>query len=325
MRTMTELPSAPDAAMPVIEAAGLTKRYDALVAVDHLDLTIERGEVYGLLGPNGSGKTTTILMLLGLTEPTSGQVRVLGRDPSRDPLGVKREVGYLPDSVGFYDELSAQENLRYTADLNGLPREEAGRRIAEGLDRMGLRDVADRRVGTFSRGMRQRLGLADVLLKRPQVAILDEPTVGLDPEGALEFLGMIRGLKEDGITVLLASHLLHQVQAVCDRVGLFDRGRLALTGTVDALSEQVLGGAYRIHLEVGGQTPAVETSLLEAPGVVRVVREARGYLVEARSDVRGSLARRVMASGGSLLSLRLERLGLDEVYARYFQEARRDE
>jgi ABC-2 type transport system ATP-binding protein len=172
--------------------------------------------------------------------------------------------------------------------------------------------------------MRQRLGLADVLLTRPQVAILDEPTIGLDPEGAIEFLSMIRGLKEDGMTVLLASHLLHQVQAVCDRVGLFDQGRIVLTGTVDLLSEQVLGGAYRIHLEVDGQTPALAAALAEAPGVVRVAQAPGGYLVEARSDVRAALARRVVASGGSLLSLRLDRLGLDEVYARYFQEARRD-
>lgn len=311
------------AAPPVIETSALSKRYDSVVAVDSLDLVIERGEVYGLLGPNGSGKTTTILMLLGLTEPTSGQVRVLGSDPSRNPLAVKRQVGYLPDSVGFYDEISARENLRYTARLNGVSWSEAESRIDEVLSRMGLHDVAHRRVGTFSRGMRQRLGLADVLLKRPQVAILDEPTMGLDPEGALEFLAMIRGLKAEGITVLLASHLLHQVQAVCDRVGLFHQGRIVLEGGVDALSERVLGGAYRVHLEVDGQPPALEAALADAPGVVRVVRESpRGYLVEAKSDVRGALARRVVDSGSALLSLSLERLGLDEVYARHFQELR---
>ncbi len=309
----------------VIEVVGLTKRYGPVVAVDTLSLTIPGGEVYGLLGPNGSGKTTTILMLLGLTEPTSGQVRVLGDDPSRHPLAVKRQVGYLPDSVGFYDELSARDNLRYTAQLNGLARDDAEARIDEVLTRMGLRDVASRHAGAFSRGMRQRLGLADVLLKRPKVAILDEPTMGLDPEGALEFLDMIRGLKADGITVLLASHLLHQVQAVCDRVGLFHQGRIVLEGTVDALSERVLGGAYRIHLEVDGQAPALEGALSTVPGVVRVMRESpRGYLVEAKSDVRGAVAQRVVGSGGVLLSLRLERLGLDEVYARYFQEVRHE-
>ncbi len=308
-----------------IEVQGLTKHYGPVVAVDSLNLTIARGEVYGLLGPNGSGKTTTILMLLGLTEPTAGQVRVLGHDPSRNPLAVKQQVGYLPDSVGFYDELSARENLRYTAQLNGLPPAEAAARIGDVLARMGLRDVADRRAGAFSRGMRQRLGLADVLLKRPQVAILDEPTMGLDPEGALEFLDMIRGLKADGLTVLLASHLLHQVQAVCDRVGLFHQGRIVLEGTVDALSERVLGGAYRIHLEVNGQAPPLEGVLSAVPGVVRVMREPpRGYLVEARTDVRGAVAQRVVAAGGALLALRLERLGLDEVYARYFQEVRHE-
>src|SRR3972149_5661389 len=162
----------------VIEAVGLIKRYGPVVAVDDLNLTIPSGEVYGLLGPNGSGKTTTLLMLLGLTEPTAGEVRVLGNDPSRNPLAVKRQVGYLPDSVGFYDELSAHENLRYTAQLNGFTQQDAEARIDEVLARMGLRGRATRRVGADSRGMRPRPRLAAVLLKRPQVAILDEPTMG---------------------------------------------------------------------------------------------------------------------------------------------------
>jgi ABC-2 type transport system ATP-binding protein len=271
-----------------------------------------------MLGPNGSGKTTTILMLLGLTEPTAGSARVLGWDPTRQPLQVKRRVGYLPDSVGFYDELTAWENLRYTAALNGLSSAEANRRIAEVLERMGLQDVAHRKVGTFSRGMKQRLGLADVLLKRPQVAILDEPTLGLDPEAALEFLELIRTLKRDGLTVLLASHLLHQVQSVCDRVGLFHRGRMVLEGTVDELRERVLGGAYRIHVQARG--PGMERVLAEVPGVVRVARtDGDTYRVEARVDCRAEIARRVVASG-ELLALSVERPGLDEVYARYFQQ-----
>lgn len=309
----------------VIETRGLTKRYGPVTAVEDLTLAISSGEVYGLLGPNGSGKTTTILMLLGLTEPTAGEVRVLGEDPSRNPLAVKRLVGYLPDSVGFYDDLTARENLRYTAQLNGLPRAEAERRIADVMERMGLVARADDRVGTYSRGMRQRLGLADVLLKRPKVAILDEPTMGLDPEGAMEFLEMIRGLKADGLTVLLASHLLHQVQAVCDRVGLFANGRKVLEGTVEGLSEQILGGAYRIRVEVDGRGPGLEGALAGIPGVLKVRPDPpRGYLVEARADVRGAVAQRVVAHGGTLLGLRLERLGLDEVYARYFQEVRHD-
>ncbi|MDQ7829249.1 MAG: ABC transporter ATP-binding protein [Armatimonadota bacterium] len=306
---------------PVIEARGLSKRYGATVAVDHLDLAVHAGEVFGMLGPNGSGKTTTILMLLGLTEPTAGEARVLGHDPVREPLEVKRRVGYMPDSVGFYDELTGRENLRYTARLNGLPRAEAEARIAEVLERMGIADVADRPVATYSRGMRQRLGLADVLLKRPQVAILDEPTIGLDPEAALEFLGLIRGLRADGITILLSSHLLHQVQAVCDRVGLFHRGRMVLEGRVEELSARVLGGAYRVRLATDG--PDLEGVLAQVPGVVRVRRDGPGrYLLEAQRDCRAEAARRAVAAGAQLLELSLEQLGLDEVYARYFEEAR---
>ncbi len=307
----------------VIETEGLTKKYGEVVAVQDLNLRLEAGEVFGLLGPNGSGKTTTILMLLGLTEPTSGSARVLGLDPLRRPLEVKRRAGYLPDSVGFYDELTARENLGYTARLNGIPRAEAETRIDEVLARMGLKDVGNRLVSTFSRGMRQRLGLADVLLKRPQVAILDEPTVGLDPEAAHEFLEMIRGLKAEGITVLLSSHLLHQVQAVCDRVGLFNRGRMVLEGTVEALSVQVIGGAYRIHVDAKGD--GLEKSLARIAGVVRVVTERPGrYLLEAQQDCRSEVARRVVADGGQLLGLALDRSSLDEVYAKFFEEARHE-
>jgi ABC-2 type transport system ATP-binding protein len=273
-----------------------------------------------MLGPNGSGKTTTILMLLGLTEPTAGSARVLGEDPMRNPLAVKRRVGYLPDSVGFYDELSARENLRYTAALNGLPAAEADARIDENLARMSLSDVADRAVGTYSRGMRQRLGLADVLIKRPEVAILDEPTIGLDPEAAHEFLSLIRDLKAERITVLLSSHLLHQVQAVCDRVGLFNRGRMVLEGAVDELAARVVGGPYRIRVEAVGED--IERPLAVIPGVLRVTRERPGlYVLDTRDDVRGEVARSVAATRANLLGITLERTSLDEVYTRYFQEA----
>jgi len=170
----------------VVETRDLTKKYGDFTAVDRLDLTIKEGEVFGLLGPNGAGKTTTLLMLLGLTEPTSGWVRVLGEDPARRPLEVKARVGYLPETLGFYTELTAWENLIYSAKLNGLPRKEAYRRVEAALDRVGLASVANQRVATFSHGMRQRLGVADVLLKKPSLIIMDEPTQGLDPERTLD-------------------------------------------------------------------------------------------------------------------------------------------
>src|SRR5438132_663830 len=208
----------------VIRAEGLTKRYGATLAVDHIDLAVNAGEIVGILGPNGSGKTTTILMLLGLTEPTSGNAEVAGYDPLRAPLEVKRRVGYLPDQVGFYDGLSARDNLAYTGRLAGLSRQDIDERFTAALDRVGLSDVGWARVGTFSQGMRQRLGLAEILMKRPSVAILDEPTTALDPHSTQEFLEMIRRLKSDGTAVLLSSHHLDQVQSVCDRVAL-DRAR----------------------------------------------------------------------------------------------------
>ncbi|MDW8214839.1 MAG: ABC transporter ATP-binding protein [Roseiflexaceae bacterium] len=305
---------------PVVECRDLTKQYGSLLAVDHLNLTVHKGEIFGLLGPNGAGKTTTILMLLGLTEPTSGSVRVIGLDPARQPLSVKSRVGYLPDQVGFYDGLTARENLSYIAKLNGIRGKEMQDRIRTALDQVGLSDVADRPVRTFSRGMRQRLGVAEVLIKRPQLIIMDEPTLALDPEAVREFLDLIRRLKEDGITIMLSSHLLHQVQAVCDRVGLFHKGRMVLEGTVGELAQRVLGGAYRIHLEADGGT-ALDEALRCLPDVVQVTRDgARTYHIEARSDLRADVARAVVEAGGRLLALSSDIPRLDEVYTRYFQK-----
>lgn len=302
----------------VIETQNLTKRYGGIVATDNLNLKVRAGEVFGILGPNGSGKTTTILMLLGLTEPTAGWAHVLGFDPMRQPLEVKSRVGYLPDQVGFYDDLTARENLSYTAKLNGLSRRIAQRRITEALERMGLADVADRRVGTFSRGMRQRLGVAEILLKHPQVIILDEPTLGLDPEAVREFLQIIRAFKEQKITVLLSSHLLHQVQAVCDRVGLFSHGKMVLEGTVVELARQVLGGAYRVHVRAVG--PDLTEALRKIPGAVSAQKlDSDLYKVEAQEDIRAEVVRVVVQAGAQLLSLGLEEPSLDEVYQRYFQ------
>jgi ABC-2 type transport system ATP-binding protein len=224
---------------PLVEARGLTKRYDGFVAVDNLSFSVGAGEIYGLLGPNGAGKTTTILMLLGLSEPSSGEARVGGLDPARDPLEVKRRVGYLPDSVGFYGRLTGRENLEYTARLNGLGTDAAAVRIAGLLDQVGLTDAADRPADTYSRGMLQRLGVADTLVKDPDVLILDEPTAAIDPSGVAELLALIRALVADrGLAVLLSSHLLSQVERLCDRVGIFSRGRLIAEGSVGELAER---------------------------------------------------------------------------------------
>jgi ABC-2 type transport system ATP-binding protein len=304
---------------PVIEARGLTKHYGRAPAVEGLDLTIEAGEVFGLLGPNGSGKTTTILMLIGLTEPTSGSVSVLGHNPLREPLVVKKRVGYLPDAVGFYDHLSARENLAYTARLQGLHHDEAARRIDAALQQVGLSHVADRRVATYSHGMRQRLGLADVLIKRAEIAILDEPTSGLDPQATQELLDLIREMAKSGITIVLSSHLLGMVQTICDRVALFSEGRIGLIGRVADLASQVLGGVYVVEVDATGVD--VSAALQGLDGVTAVAPAAGGTMrVDCTRDVRADIARQLVESGGSLTRMSMDRSTLDEVYVRYFQE-----
>ena len=304
----------------VLETKGLTKRYGNFIAVESLNLSVRKGEVFGLLGPNGAGKTTTILMLLGLTEPTKGQVRVLGFDPARQPLSVKARVGYMPDQVGFYDELTARENLIYIAKLNGIPRNEIQRRVEEAIGRVHLTQVIDKRTGTFSRGMRQRLGLADVLIKNPQLIIMDEPTQGLDPELAHEFLSLIQNLKEEGTTILLSSHLLHQVQVVCDRVGLFSKGRMVLQGTVPELARQVLGGAYRVQVEANGSSDKLRNALQTLQDVNKVSMNNGLIEIEAQKDIRPDVADAVIKAGGRLQSLRAESQSLDDIYTRYFEE-----
>lgn len=303
----------------VIEAKGLTKRYGRATAVEGLDIEVRAGEVFGLLGPNGSGKTTTILMLLGLTEPSAGAVKVLGHDPLREPLAVKRAVGYLPDAVGFYDNLTARENLRYTAKLSGVPDGEREARIDAALARVRLSDVADRRVKTFSRGMRQRLGLAELVTKGSRIAILDEPTSGLDPQSTHELLELIGSFAADGMTVLLSSHLLAMVQSVCHRVALFRKGRIGLVGSVPDIAAKVLGGMYLIEVTAEGKDiPSVISAI---DGVRRVTAlKDDVYQIDADRDLRGDIARAVIESGGTLQSLTMSRSDLDDVYVRYFEE-----
>jgi len=227
---------------PIIEAEGLSKVYGSQTAVNGLNLRIQESEIFGFLGPNGAGKTTTLLMFLGLTEPTSGKVKVCGFDPFRDPLLIKEKVGYLPENVGFYDDMDGRENLRFVARLNRVPDEVSKRRIDELLGLVGLLEEARKKVGTYSKGMRQRLGIAEVLIKDPKLVFLDEPTIGLDPDGTNRMLDLIRSLsREKKITVFFSSHLLDQVQRVSDRVGIMIKGNLVAVGPIEELAKKKLG------------------------------------------------------------------------------------
>jgi ABC-2 type transport system ATP-binding protein len=306
----------------IVQTSDLTKRYgeaddpDAVLAVDHLNLKVRRGEVFGLLGPNGAGKTTTILMLLGLTEPTHGNAWVGGLNPTRDPLRVKSQVGYVPDNVGFYEDLTARGNLRYTAELNRVPTKVAEERIERLLDDVGLTAAADRTVEGYSRGMRQRLGVADALVKDPSILVLDEPTVNIDPEGVRELILLVERLRTDqGMTVLLSSHLLHQVEQVCDRIGIFVRGRLVTVGTVDELAADL---DDRVQLTVGVTGVDNPRAVLDVPGVTSIARDERRWALTADRDVREELVAAIVAAGGSLTHLSRDDADLDAIYHRYF-------
>jgi ABC-2 type transport system ATP-binding protein len=309
---------------PIIELRGLVKRYGSLTAVDKLDLSIYKGEIFGLLGPNGAGKSTTILMMLGLTEPTAGSVRVCGVDSTRNPVEVKRKAGYLPDEVGFYDHRTGLENILYTAQLNSIPFHEAKERALQLFRRVGLQGSEHKKTGTYSRGMRQRLGLADVLIKNPEVIILDEPTLGIDPAGVREFLDLIVQLsREEKITVLLSSHHLHQVQKVCDRVGIFVSGKLLAEGDIPTLSQKLFNtGAFTVEAGISPQernTALLENALHRIDGVRSITQGDNKLRIDCLRDVTADIAKTIVDAGFGLVHLSRKEYGLDDIYNRYFE------
>jgi len=307
----------------VVETHNLTKRYHDKLAVNTLNLVIQEGEIFGFLGPNGAGKTTTILMLLGLTEPTSGRASVCGFDPTHEPLEVKRRVGYLPENPGFYEDLSARENLLYMARLNRIPEDEASRRTSEVLEQVGLSEDGRRLVREYSRGMKQRLGIAEVLVKNPSAVILDEPTLGIDPDGAIQVLELIKGLnREHRLTVMLSSHQLQQVQQICNRVGIIVKGRLIVQGEMDELGRAILKGRqWNFLLDVGGGTDGLENDLRAINGVDEIEKRTHGLFLRCTRDVRPDVVSLVARKNLPLLQLRSEDPTLEEIYLKYFREA----
>jgi ABC-2 type transport system ATP-binding protein len=307
----------------VVETHNLTKRYRDKLAVNALNLTVQEGEIFGFLGPNGAGKTTTILMLLGLTEPTSGQVSVCGFNPTHESLEVKRRVGYLPENPGFYDDISAKENLLYMARLNRIPEDESRRRTADVLEQVGLADDGRRLVREYSRGMKQRLGIAEVLVKNPRAIILDEPTLGIDPDGAIRILELIKNLnRQEGITVMLSSHQLQQVQEICNRVGIIVKGKMIVQGEMDELGKSILKGRqWNFLLEVRGDTNGLERDLQSISGVDEIEKRDHGLFLRCTTDVRPEVVSVISRKGLQLLQLRSEDPTLEEIYLKYFREA----
>ena len=307
----------------MIELKGLTKQYGDITAVNNLSLDVKRGEIFGLLGPNGAGKTTTTLMLLGLTEPSAGLATIAGVDCTRNPLQVKRFVGYLPDNMGFYADMTGRENLRMTGRMNGMNGVALEKRIDTLLKRIGMADAADRRTSTYSKGMKQRLGIADILIKDPDVLIMDEPTNGIDPEGMKHMMRLIRELaEEDGKTIMISSHQLHQIQQICDRVGIFVKGKLIACGRIDELAKQLEAeNGYRFEIGAKPFTGELVSAIRNVEGVQTVDATEEYVIVQTEQNIISSIVDALVSAHFEVCHIRQISNDLDDIYSRYFEKA----
>jgi ABC-2 type transport system ATP-binding protein len=307
---------------PIIEAHKLTKIYDKNKVVDNLDLKIEEGQIFGFLGPNGAGKTTTILMLIGLTEPTFGSAFIAGFNSTREPLKVKRIAGYIPENVGFYEDLSAHYNLMYTARLNGMPDNKANEAVNLALEKVGLKDRAYDKVGTFSKGMKQRLAIADILVKKPKVAFLDEPTSGIDPAGINQMLDLIKQIAhENNMTIVMSSHQLNQVERICTHVGIMSKGKLVVEGALSQLSRKAGGGSIMIDVQLAEVTDEIVSAIRTIGGVIKVERSGDVLNITCNEDLRRQISRVIQDKGGLVTQMKLRTLALEDIYLKYFKEA----
>ncbi|MBC8390068.1 MAG: ABC transporter ATP-binding protein [Actinobacteria bacterium] len=306
----------------IIIAKDLSKKYNEHLVVDNLNLAIKKGEIFGLLGPNGAGKSTVILMALGLTEPSSGSINVAGFNSTREPLKVKRITGYLPEKVGFYEDMTAKGNLTYTAELNNIPYREIPKKIDEVLEIVTLTKNKNQLVKTLSKGMKQRLGIADVLIKDPQLVIFDEPTEGLDLKVANQILQTILDLnKQKNITFLLSSHQLNLMQRVCPRVGILSRGKLIGEGNVENLGRNLFGGGkYRIELELEKVTGEIIEKLKKLDKVVNVNKTDNQLQVICDKDIRQDVSRLIANEGILMTRMDMKQDALEEIYLKYFKE-----
>jgi len=309
---------------PIIETKELSKIYGDVRAVDRLNLTVDEGEIFGLLGPNGAGKTTTIILLLGLSVPTAGTATVIGHDIVRESKEVRRSVGLLPEAAGYYEDLTAQKNLEYIGQLNDISKNEYEKRALELLDEVGLSEWKKAKVETFSRGMKQRLGIAQALIKRPKLVIFDEPTIGLDPAGTKEIRDMILKLnREQGLTVLMASHLLNEIQLTCTKVGILNRGRLVVEDTIENLSKIVSDSeGMSLEFKLDNATPELLKELEAIDGVTQVSQHNDRLFVNMSRDVTSTVSKTIVKHGAVILLMKPKEYSLEEIFMKYYKEAR---
>ena len=304
----------------MIQVTGLTKEYGARRALDNISFHANQGEIVGFLGPNGAGKTTTMRILTGYMPPTDGQVTVAGYDVVEESLEARKRVGYLPETVPLYTDMTALEYLKFMAELRHIPNSEE--RAYETLESVNLQDRANSYIGNFSKGMRQRIGLAQALIHRPEVLILDEPTIGLDPTQVVEIREVIREIGKDR-TVLFSTHILTEAQQICDRVLIINKGKIVAEDTPENLQSRLVG-AQRVVLRVRGESDDLPARIKKIKGVRDVEARSDGsveFEFSAGQDVRPQVAKTVIQGGYDLLEMRPVGMSLEEIFLELTRDA----
>ena len=300
----------------VVETNNLVKKYDGKVVVNNLNLCIGGGEVFGFLGPNGAGKTTTIKMLMGLVQPDSGTGKICGFDIVHQVLDVRRSCGVLPDPAGFYDNLTARRVLHFYGELYDMRGKELDEKVVATLKRVGLENAMDMKIGKYSKGMKQRFGLAQTFIHDPQVLIFDEPTAGIDPQGAEDYRGLVKEMKGKGKTIFMTSHILPEVEAVCDRIGIIVNGEMKICGNVDELVNQYTkkqGFQLKLRVKELDEPHTMET-LKPLNSVSNIVKNDGYYLVNSSDDVSEDVSRAICNAHGIITELEVYRPSLNEIF-----------
>lgn len=299
--------------MPAIKTNDLTKRYGDLVAVDRLNLTIESGEIFGFLGPNGAGKSTTINILLNYAYATSGEAYVLGHNSQTETREIRKRIGILPDDAGLYDRLTAREHVEFA-----VASKNADDSVEGLLDRVGLADAMDRKAGGFSKGMAQRLSLAIALVDSPDLLIFDEPSSGLDPHGVTRMREIIQEEQERGATIFFSSHILSQVEAVCDRVGIMKNGSLVAENSIEGLRESH-GSGSQVTLTVD-TVPSLD-SLRSTAGVTNVQVDGNQIIVACEADeTKSDAIAAVQSTGVAVQDIEIDEASLEELFGSYTKD-----
>ena len=299
----------------VIETSDLTKTYGSLVAVNKLNLKVEKNTVHGFLGPNGAGKSTTIKVLIGLLKADSGSAKVLGQEIGWDRPETRSRVGYMPELPKLPKHLKGTELLDIYGRMHGMTKDEREKQVPELLDMVGLSERGNDLIGHYSKGMQQRLGLAQALLNAPELLILDEPSIGLDPVGMVEVRDLMKKMAEKGTTIFLSSHLLHEVQQICTQITIINKGVEVTSGTLEEISAKV-EGPLKIEVEVDRFSEKILAVVNELPFVDNVSRSGKTLLIElkTRDDVRSEVSQAITTAGGVVISMNLRGDSLEDIF-----------